>query len=296
MAKVIEVRRADSYAEQIGSISTKSELYFYYDTEKTLAQVQADLRDWCLAHARDFGNRPMAQVSISQEDGSLGNVWTATVEWSTRPKKQNQNQTYPQQPGCQQESFNSIGGTAHVTQGYYETRYYVDEEIGYPPDLNGGIGWNGDRFEGVDIVSPTFEFSLSHKYPYDTISPTIRNNWLSLVGCVNSDTFCSFPPGEVLYCGFSGGTSTEYDGELITIDGIIYQRAKNYYNITHNFKCSPNAPAMEIAGTTIEKYGWDYVWVLRSKYDDEDTGQTVEKPVGVYVDQVYKYAEFDGVF
>lgn len=293
----IEAKYTESYQENTSSITTGVDLIFRYETEKTLAQVKADVVSWCRSHQKDFDNRPLSSVNITQDESSLGDVWNVRVEWSTRPSNpQQQNSQYPQQPGVYpQESFSSIGGTAHVTQAFDEAGIMTDGITPAPP-MYGGINWNGDRFEGVDIVAPTFEFSLVYKYDYNLVTTQVRNDWLSLVGCVNSDTFAGFSPGEVLYCGFSGGSSTEYDGELITIDGVTYQKAKNYYNITHQFKCSPNVYNMAIAGVQINKLGWEYVWALKAKYDDPDTGQTFEVPQAVYKDQVYRYAAFTGVF
>lgn len=293
----IEAKYTETYSENTTNITTGADLILRYDTAQTLAEVKADVVTWCRSHQRDFDGRQLSTVSISQEEGSLGDVWQVHCEWSTRPKnEQQQNNQYPQQPGVYpQESFSSIGGTAHVSQAYDEVGICVDGVTPAPP-MFGGIGWNGDRFEGIDIVSPTFEFNLAYKYPYDSITTAVRNNWLLLTGCVNSDSFAGFSPGEVLYCGFSGGSSTEYDGELINIDGTVYQKAKNYYNITHQFKCSPNVSNMSIAGVQINKLGWEYVWPLKRKYDDPDTGMTIEEPVAVYRDQVYRYASFQGAF
>ena len=292
-----EVKYTESYQENTSSITTGADLIYRYDTAKTLSEVKADVVSWCRSHQKDFDGRNLSAVNINQDESSLGDIWTAHVEWSTRPtNQQQQNQNYPQQPGVDpQESFNSIGGTAHITTAFDEIGVMTDGVTPAPP-LYGGIGWNGDRFEGVDIVSPTFEFTLSHKYPYSSVTSTIRNGWLSLIGCVNLDTFWAFSPGEVLYCGFSGQSVTEYDGSLITIDETTYQAAQNYYQISHNFKCSPNVSSMSVAGVNISKLGWEYIWVLRQKYDDSTTGQTVEVPVAVYKDQVYRYAYFNDAF
>lgn len=290
-----EVKYTETYSETTSSITTGADLVFRYSSAQTLSAVQSDVVSWCSSHQKDFGNRPLSAVTINQDESSLGDIWTAHIEWSSRPaNQQQQNQQYPQQPGCDQESFTAVGGTAHITTAFAETGVLIGG--GTAPSMACGIGWNGDRFEGVDVVSPTFEFQLSHKYPYNSITSAIRNGWLSLVGCVNSDTFYNFSPGEVLYCGFSGSTSTEYDGSLTIIDGVTYQAASNFYNITHNFKCSPNVASMSIGGTTISKLGWEYAWVLREKADDQSTGMTVEKPVAVYKNQVYRYAAFTGVF
>lgn len=292
-----EIKYTETYNENLTTITTGLDLIYRYPTAQSLSAVQADVRSWCQSHKKDFGNRPLSAVTISQDESSLGNIWTAHIEWSSKPaNQQQQNAQYPQQPGVDpQESFNSIGGTAHIVTAFDEVGVLTDGITPAPP-MYGGINWNGDRYEGVDIVSPTFEFTLSHKYPYDSVTSQVRNAWLSLIGCVNLDTFWACAPGEVLYCGFSGQSVTEYDGSLVEIDGQVYQAAKNYYQISHNFRANPNVASMTVAGVQISKLGWEYVWCLKSKYDDPTSGQTIEVPVAVYKDQVYRYANFSDAF
>ena len=295
LAHTPEVKYTASYNETTSNITTGADLIYRYSSAKTLSEVQADVVEWCAANKKDFGNRPLSSVQISQEESSLGDIWAVHVEWSSRPaNSQQQNQQYPQQPGCVQEAFTAVGGTAHITTAFAETGVLIGG--GTAPSMGCGIGWNGEKFEGVDVVAPSFEFNLTYKYPYNSLTSTIRNGWLSLVGTVNSDTFYDFAAGEVLYCGFSGSTSTEYDGELVVVDGVTYQKAHNFYNITHNFRCSPNVASMSIGGTTISKKGWEYAWVLREKRDDQNTGQTIEQPAAVYKNQVYRNAAFTGSF
>lgn len=296
LAHTPEVKYTESYSETSTNITTGVDLIYRYDSAKTLSQVKTDVYAWCEENYTDFGRRPISSISINQDESSLGDVWSVRVEWSSRPKnQQQQNQNYPQEPGPIQESFNSIGSTAHVTTAYAERATPVNVGDTAPP-MFCGINWNGDRFEGVDVVAPTFEFTLTHKYPYASVTSQVRNLWLSLIGTVNSVAFCNFSAGEVLYCGFSGQSVTEYDGELVLIDGVTYQKAHNFYQISHNFRCSPNVTNMSIGGTTVDKAGWEFAWVLKSKYDDPDTGATIEVPKAVYVDQVYRYTDFTDAF
>ena len=286
----INERFRDKHVVEPGAERVTKE--FELNSSDRLNEAQAITKFWSYIgtnNLRYYGGRPLKRLEVSVVDGSFDKQWVGVMEWISQSADIQQN--YPRQPGVDPESFSSVGGTSRVTQAFAETVYGTNA-----PAMNGGIGWNGDRFEGVDIVSPTFEFSKSHKYPYDDITTTVRNGWLSLVGCVNADAFAGFAAGAVLYCGFSGSTVTEYDGSTVVINGVTYQAAQNYYNITHQFKCSPNVTGMNIAGLSVNKLGWEYLWVLREKYDDSTTGKTFELPVGVYVDQVYRYANFYGVF
>lgn len=288
----INERYRDKHIIEIGTNRVSKE----YELNSSVRLTEEQATTLFFTYIRDnnllyYLLKPLKRLEISVVDGSYDKQWVAVLEWIGESHDASGND-YPKQPGCVQQAFSSVGGTSRVTQAYAETRYGTNA-----PAMNGGIGWNGDRFEGVDIVSPTFEFSLTYKYPYSQITSQVRNGWLSLVGSVNADTFCDFAPGEVLYCGFSGSTVTEYDGSTVVIDGVTYLAAQNYYNISHQFKCSPNVSGMSIAGQTgVSKKGWEYLWVLREKADDANTGRTIETPTGVYVNQVYRYANFYGVF
>lgn len=287
----INERYKDKHIVEPGSVRVTKEYELNSSERLTEAQAVQKFYDFIQANGLSYYlTKPLRRLDVSVTEGSWDRQWTAVLEWVGESSDISEN-GYPRQPGPDQESFSSLGGTSRVTQAYSETRYGSSA-----PNMQGGIGWNGDQFEGIDIVSPTFEFSIAHKYPYDDVTTAVRNSWLALVGCVNSDTFAGFAAGEVLYCGFSGSSVTEYDGTLITIDGVVYEKALNFYNITHNFKCSPNVTGMNIAGQSVNKKGWEYLWVLREKYDDSTSGRTIEIPVGVYVNQVYRTAAFTGSF
>ncbi|MBR2584400.1 MAG: hypothetical protein IKE64_03070, partial [Thermoguttaceae bacterium] len=125
----------------------------------------------------------------------------------------------------------------------------------------------------------------------------VRNTWLNLFGCLNSDIFFAYEPGVVKFTGFSGQSVVEYDGTLTTIDGVIYQAAQVYYDITFSFQGKPIAINESIGGIVCATVpGWAHVWPEVVKVDDTDTGRTVEMPVAIHVSDIHRYAAFNEVF
>lgn len=294
LANTPEVKYQDNYNETSGTITTSVELVYKYPTAKTLSQVQSDVYEWVRENPKDFGNRRCSAISITQDENSLGNVWTARVEYSTRPRQSStQTQQYPKYPGCIPESFSSTGGTAHVVNAYSETAYHRDG-VSTPPSMYGGIMWDGERFAGCDIVVPTFEFTLQRTYDYDNVTAQVKTMWANSTGCVNNDTFHGYDAGTVLFCGISGSTRTEYEGDTFEDeDGNVWNAPTDYVDVTYHFRCSPNMPQFTIGGIQVSKMGWQYAWVFNSLEDSE--GHTIERPLAAYVDDVYRYISFANI-
>jgi hypothetical protein len=110
-------------------------------------------------------------------------------------------------------------------------------------------------------------------------------NLSRITGCTNNGAFRTFAAGEVLFFGCSG--SQEWDS----------QKGNGPWSLSFKFAASQNAggdselPALKI-GTIdgIEKKGHEYLWV---RYEDAgDGGVLYKKPKYVYVNRVYREANF----
>ena len=138
------------------------------------------------------------------------------------------------------------------------------------------------RFEGVDITVPVFQFSETHYFTNDQVTPSYKGTLFTLTGKVNSGAFKGFQAGEVLFLGASGarrGTDPDDDWE-----------------ITFRFAASPNASGISVGDISgISKKGWEYLWVRYA--DQEDTGShaIVKRPVAAYVERVYDEGSFAGL-
>ncbi len=193
-----------------------------------------------------------------------GGVWEVSSRYG---KKE------PKEPGASSFSFDTGGGTQHVTQSKETVQRYGVSNL-TAPDFKGAIGVANDSVEGTDVTVPVYNFTETHYIPVALITQAYKKKLFELTGAVNDAPFKGFDAGEVLFMGASGS-----------------QRGRDDWEITYRFAVSPNAEDLvigDIAG--IEKRGWDYLWVRYADAEDENT--LVKQPVAVYVERVYEEGNF----
>ena len=155
----------------------------------------------------------------------------------------------------------------------YNTRAYPIN--GVAPNFGGGIGWNGEDFDGVDVVSPTIVFEVTARTPAQVVSNfgEFLSRTVPYVGCVNNASFYGCAPGSILFNGVTSGT----------LRSRKTQSGANepYWEMSYSFAASPNV-TIDVQGVPVYKGGWEYLWALA----DAETGGIQ----AVYVEQVYQYA------
>ncbi len=193
-----------------------------------------------------------------------GGLWEVTVRYGKRE---------PKAPGESSFSFDTGGGTTHITQSLQTVAKYA-RPGNAPPDFQGAIGVHHDSVEGTDITIPVYHFKETHYLPAVLVTSAYKATLFSLTGKVNAAPFKGFAAGEVLFLGASGS-----------------QRGTEDWELTFSFAASPNAVGLTVGDITgIEKKGWEYLWV---RYQDaEDANVLVKQPAAVYVEQVYPYGDF----
>lgn len=198
-------------------------------------------------------------------------------------------------------SFDTSGGTTHVTQAESERRYgYVEFEgeiywgESLAPTQYGAIGVDGDSVAGVDIVTPALQWTEQYDVPSWYVTAAYIKTVASLTGTVNAAAFRTFQPGEVLFVGCNG--NQQWDAE----------KGNGPWSLQFKFIASPNrglptgvtgpatTPAITVGSIGgIVKKGHEYLWV---RYEDDVTDNTLlKKPKHVYVNQVYREADFTGL-
>lgn len=172
-------------------------------------------------------------------------------------------------------SFDTRGGTQHIQASLSTTRYPSDA-----PDFRGLIGVsNGQDVDGVDVVIPQAQFSETHVVPNDTVTEAYKGVVIALTGKVNSNPFRGMRAGECLFLGAVGT-----------------RRGLGDWEIAYYFAASENANNLSVGGITgIAKKGWEYLWVLYDWFEDESAKRLVRRPVGVYVEKVYRDADFSSL-
>ncbi len=177
-------------------------------------------------------------------------------------------------------SFDTGGGTQHVTTSKTQTVYGVDGSSG-TENFENAIGYDGQNVNGIDIVIPQFQWTETHIKGTDSVTSLYKRTVAALTGKVNDAGFRGFNAGEVLFVGASGTrTGTER------------------WSITFKFAYSPNQTNLLINPqstaddqiTVATKKGWEYLWV-RFK-DKPGVGQVLKAPEYAVVDKVYDAGNF----
>jgi len=180
-------------------------------------------------------------------------------------------------------SFDTGGGTQHITQSISTTEKYAQGGSVFAPSYKGAIGVSGTpgdyNVEGTDIASPVYTFSETHVLTDDAVTAAYKRILFSLTGKTNDALFKGLLAGECLFLGASGS-----------------KRGDTNWEITFNFAGSPNRTLIVIGDITVPaKLGWEYLWVLYA--DKEDAAavpkKIVQQPISAYVEQVYYDGDFD---
>jgi hypothetical protein len=172
-------------------------------------------------------------------------------------------------------TFDTGGGTQKITQSLATVNAYAPPGR-TAPNFAGAIGVSEDRVEGVDVVSPAFQFTETHSFDDATVDGTFRRNLFLLTGRWNEDDFKGLLAGECLFLGANGR-----------------KRGDERWSITFRFAGSPNISGATIGTITgVDKLGWDYLWVRYADFEDSLAFALVKRPVAAYVERVSEPGDF----
>lgn len=244
--------------------------YTIRGTASTSAAITALLGEAPSTYGGLFRQPPRVEpVSIDTDDPDTC-IWLGTVEYATAEWQD------PPEAGDSSFSFDTGGGTQHITQSLATVHSYPS---GTAPDHQGAIGATESGVDGVDITVPVYSFSETHFFAPETVDSTYKGKLFALTGKVNSASFRGLAAGECLFLGASGSRRGTGSDDL--------------WELTFKFAGSPNRTGMSVGSISgIAKEGWEYLWV---RYEDEvdDTAKTmVKRPVAVYVEKVYESGNF----
>jgi hypothetical protein len=166
----------------------------------------------------------------------------------------------------------TAGGSFNITQGYGVTSYAPSGATA--PNFQGAINVNEQGVQGVDIIVPQFEFSMTKTQENGFVSLSYAATLARMTGKVNDAAFESFAAGELLFLGAD-----------------FSQQSNGSATLTYKFSASPNRTGITIGSITgIAKKGHEYLWVF---YRPNLSGQLlVRVPVAVYVHKVYEEGDF----
>lgn len=255
-------------------LGEQSSAELHYSIEGTTSDTDAQSALVAFAPAAyPTGGGLLLRESLLVEPTEAPGVWGGYVRFTSRPDDT-----------AGRFSFDSTGGTAHITQSIITTNSAIRQGGPYTviPNFSRAIGVTNDGVDGVDIVVPKCNFS--EQYVFNAFDWDYRRRVIQLTGTVNNAAFRGWRKGEVLFLGATGAF-----------------RQDNKFDVTFNFAVSEGvygpleiAPGLVIPGTpdSPAKYGWEYVWVQYLTDVDTSAHALVRMPVVAMVEQVYPYGDF----
>jgi hypothetical protein len=227
-----------------------------------------------------FWQYPFSNVQCTVESYTLAYLgdkcWQLTINYE---KKGADDDNEPE-PLKRARSFDTGGGTQHITQALSETAFGTNA-----PNQQKAIAVDDERVSGVDIVVPALQWSETYDVPATYVTAAWIKTVAELTGTTNSAAFRTFSPGEVLFVGCSG--QQEWDEK----------KGDGPWSLAFKFVASPNAgsgmtlPALTVGSISgIEKRGHEYMWVRYEADVSQDT--VIKKPRHVYVNRVYREGDF----
>ena len=199
------------------------------------------------------------------------NAWQVTINYAKDGAEDGN------QPLKRARSFDTSGGTQHITQAYGEAKFGANA-----PDQQKAIGVDSNGVNGVDIVVPQLQWQESYDVPNAFVTDAYIRGVSGVTGTTNNAAFRGFEAGEVLFVGCSG--SQEWDDE----------KGRGPWSLSFRFVASKNVTGEtigEISG--VNKKGHEYLWV---RYEESESSSVlIKKPKAVYVNKVYRESSFSAL-
>jgi hypothetical protein len=199
------------------------------------------------------------------------NAWQVTINYAKDGAEDGQ------EPLKRARSFDTTGGTQHMTQAFAESRFGTGA-----PDQKKAIGVDSNGVNGVDVVVPQLQWQESYDVPNSYVTGAWIRGVAGVTGTTNNGAFRGFEAGEVLFVGCSG--SQEWDD----------QKGKGPWSLSFRFVASKNVTGETIGDISgVSKRGHEYLWV---RYEDAvDSNVLLKKPKAVYVNKVYRESDFSAL-
>lgn len=174
-------------------------------------------------------------------------------------------------------SFDCGGGSKHLLYSYSQRKVFGNKDPG------GAIGWNGKTGDdcvimGVDIPTAQLRETYTVQMRTSQLSTSYKRKIAALVGKVNSGSFRGWSAGEVMFLGMSYSAPTKKSQKV---------------TVSFNFAIQPNESNVKIAGKTVSKKGFEYIWAISKTVANNGTPRMEVE--GIYADQVCEYASFSGL-
>lgn len=229
-------------------------------------------------------NLPLSSTKVTTTDSP--DLHEAEVVFQNDDSDSSINDSEYEQPEIQDldYSYSTTGGSRHMTHSL-ETLGAATTDGSTPRNFGGGIGWNGESFDGCDVVSPKNEFSIAVNWPKTHFTQAVRLALANATGCINSAAWNGYAAG---CCLFKGVSAQPVAFDYSDANGNSIR--DYYWRATYSFEAAP-AQTIPVGSTTLTKRGFDYVWRVVERVENTSTGQIEASVAQVNVERVYP--EFD---
>jgi hypothetical protein len=222
-----------------------------------------------------LANAPTSHDGLSRDDAEVEEIapgsWLGVVRYASADQ-------LPPEVGESSYSFETRGGTQHITQSLQTVASYAPTGV-TTPDFKGAIGVQSDGIEGVDITVPVFTFSETHHFDDANVTTAYKSTLFSLTGKTNNAPFKGLATGEGLFLGAAGT-----------------RRGDDSWEISFAFAGSPNVTDLSVGDITgIAKKGFEYLWVRYQEAEDATAKMLIKKPIAAYVEKVYREGDFSAL-
>ena len=251
---------------------TKSYKIFGTQDDTVLhAEINAEVS----AYGRYWQYPGVPEMKLMAEQYSVSylgdDAWQVTISYSKEGAEDGT------EPLKRARTFDTSGGTKHMTQAYGESRFGTSA-----PDQKMAIGVDSNGVNGIDIVVPQLQWQESYDVPNAYVTSAWIRGVAGVTGTTNSSAFRGFEAGEVLFVGCSG--SQEWDDD----------KGRGPWSLSFRFVAEKNVTGQTIGDISgVSKQGHEYLWV---RYEDAvDSNVLLKKPKAVYVNKVYREANFSAL-
>ena len=181
-------------------------------------------------------------------------------------------------------TFDGSGGTQKFTQSL-RTRSRTPIGDGIAFDFGGmiGVADSGGKMtvEGCEVPIPKYSFTIAYRFPSRFVNRAYGVVCGSLVGTTNARPFWGYAANTLLYMGPSG----KFSGSMSAGSRPMA------VEIGHRFDFSRHMQ-VTVAGKTVTKYGWDYLWVRYIEKKDPSGESRGPRPQAIYCEKLAEEANF----
>lgn len=217
----------------------------------------------------------LSRITLTKSYG--GGIYEAAAEYERSTSDRNSRKKI----GDRQWIFDTTGGREQIYHGTL-LKSKGSTETDYIPDPGTLINWNGRNGEkfyaaGTTRIVPSMRESCIAVFRASDITASFRRKVMALTGCVNSSTFHSWQPGEVLFLGASSSLPFRNDnGVKIT-------------EVTFRFAVRCNVTSLEVGGVQMgAAEGWDLPWSISLPHSEGYAPVTA----GAYLSSIYEKGDF----